>query len=424
LSSSTHILPSVTKELGEYSLFRPTPIALVNDDESKSIAIIAGNYNIDEDGWVKDLILFLDIYSLDGNLIKRTELLDEPRSIQLGAINLAAGDMNNDGNLEIFSSVYLFYKDLYFNDIEDINTFETLFFILDINGDKVSKLNPIKGYAAEGLIFADLQGNNNLTAITMLSDTIPTTYDGQKIVAFDYDGNIIFDTNLDDFNNLMIGIVAGDVDSDGEVEIIANYRPRFWGGRHSGVQIFNKDGVLEKDIKIPTMGMVDIYRSSPILTDFNNDGKVDIILQSSFLNEKFEETFRLYAVSLGSSYNPETMEWPMFQRDPQHTGSYNYNSKIIPQFENPQSKIINNASINARGNLAMKLQKRIADSWINKQIVANNKQIEIPANNYYDLTTDWNSQNTIANEVGDYRVYASFNYGTDSVEASWEFKVI
>ena len=326
----------VTKGSGEYFLFLRKPL-IFNNGDSKNIAIISGSYNKGYSG-VVDTILFLDIYSLEGDLIKRTKVFDEPTSL-LGiySMNLAAGDMNNDGNEEIVYSVSTYYADLYFEDKYDINAYETFFYILDNEGNAVSNIDSVKGYMIQEGILANL-GDSGMNFIVVLSDTWPTTYEGQKIMSFDYDGNKIIDVNLEDYNDLVEGLVAGDVDADGEVEVIVNYRPRRWQeGRHSGFQIFDKEGNLEREIKMPTTGLADFYYS-PVLIDLDNDGKLDIVQLSEVLSEAangygYTWDTRIYAFTLDSQYNSETMEWPMFQHDPQHTGVYGYESVICTPSE-------------------------------------------------------------------------------------------
>ena len=59
--------------------------------------------------------------------------------------------------------------------------------------------------------------------------------------------------------------------------------------------------------------------ASPAIGDLDNDGRTDIVIGGS----KFSDSSHgyVYAFSFGS-YNPVLRPWPMFHRDPQHTGYY------------------------------------------------------------------------------------------------------
>ncbi len=88
----------------------------------------------------------------------------------------------------------------------------------------------------------------------------------------------------------------------------------------------------------------------------------------------------------------------------------------------PQSKLVNNIDIDLTGNLKITLQKKISGIWQDVRVVVN-KQVTIPANSLLKLDSEWNSQNVVASETDNYRVYAKFEADGQNVEASWEFKV-
>ncbi len=55
-------------------------------------------------------------------------------------------------------------------------------------------------------------------------------------------------------------------------------------------------------------------KSSPVLSDIDNDGDIELILAS--MN-------RVLVFDISYKYNPYTMHWPQFHHDAQHTGCYN-----------------------------------------------------------------------------------------------------
>jgi len=166
-------------------------------------------------------------------------------------------------------------------------------------------------------------------------------------------------------------------------------------------------------------GFSSFAERSLFLTDFDYDGMLDIFVGFGY-NKNFDDG--IISFNLGVPYNSSTMDWPMFQHDPQHTGCYNCDDiSVIPL--RPQSKIINNNDFDVSGNLRMVLQKKIGESWIDEKIVAN-EQVSILANDYFDLANKGNFQNIITNSIGTYRAYVSFEVEGETFEDNWEFEVI
>ncbi|MBW2980896.1 S8 family serine peptidase, partial [Candidatus Woesearchaeota archaeon] len=310
---------SIAPGRGSGAVILPVP-QIFDYNDSKRIAIVAGSFDIENDR-MKNLELFLDIYSLDGSLIKRTELFYSTSLSQIETIQLLAGDMNNDGYSEIIVGTGVLNLDLFFEDKYNVDCYPNSLHIFDGDGNLISQVNH-KGYYARKVALADL-GRNGLEVIAGFSTTWPTTINGNKIVSFDYDGNIIIDIHLDDSDDLINGLVVGDVDSDDEQEIIVNHRPRWFDSSFSGMKIYSKNGTLERYLEMPTMGWVDDYWNfDPILDDLDNDGNIDIIQQSLFLRGENDWNTRIYVLNLGGHFDETKLEWPMYMRDRQHTSLY------------------------------------------------------------------------------------------------------
>ena len=411
---------SVRKERGQDSLIFNSIRVFDGADGQKNIAVLAGDYNFDWDLYAKkDLTMYLDIYNLDGGLVKRTKLFESSRHEEVRGGALLLADLNNDGQQEIVVSFGILDFDLYrAGEIFNLDTFRTMTFVFDGKGEIISTPYEIKGYLISKLAVG--QFSDGTPSIVMaLSDTFPTTYNGQKIVAFDYLGNKRFDVNLPDSNDMIQGLVIGDVDSDGQSEVIINYRPRWFDGGNSGIKIFSGDGLLEKEIKIGTTGEVDDLWGDPILADFNGDGKIDLIQQSWHNTREWVFKTRIYAISLGGKYDKDKLDWPMFEHDPQHTGCFDCEKvKLPPQPPRPQSKIVNNGLADANGNLTMGIQRLQNISWTDYERVYN-KEISVPSEGLVKLDALFNILNVNLTSKGRYKVYAEFL----DKSASYEFDV-
>jgi hypothetical protein len=159
-----------------------------------------------------------------------------------------------------------------------------------------------------------------------LDDTWATELNGSKIVSFNINGNLNFDVRLPP-SRICSDLISGDVDSDGENDIIAVYRPRYGGD--SGIMIFDLRGKLKREINIPTTGYFETLFGL-MLTDFNMDGAFDIILLSDYAGlEDNEGATRIYVLNLGGKYENGS-SWPMYQHDPQHSGTYSKSISVEP----------------------------------------------------------------------------------------------
>jgi hypothetical protein len=312
---------SAKKPEGNETLVLRTP-QLLDAGGAKRIAIVTGSFNVDEEtGDMKDLAFFLDIYDLSGNLVERTKLFNSSKKIWLETGMLASGDFDRDGNGEIafafggITDVDLFYEDRY-----NINAYATYLNVLDSNGNIISN-TMIKGYVIRKMILADL--GQGLNIIGSFSDTwaVWINEQGNKIMAFDSLLRTTIDTPLENKNDLIQGLVAGDVDGDYEPEIVVNYRPRWYNGGDSGFQIFDRKGAFEKDIAISTTGQADDYWGyDPILADFDSDSILDIIQQSLHITNDNQLKTRFFILNLGTEYKKGELLWPMYLHDEQRTG--------------------------------------------------------------------------------------------------------
>ncbi len=206
--------------------------------------------------------------------------------------------------------------------------------------------------------------------------------------------------------------IAGDIDGDGDIEIIAKVFNYLYAWHHDaslveGFPIFFDD-----------QGHGSNRHPFPVLEDIDNDNKVEILYLTTYSD--------VYLVELDGEYIESNIDWPMFQHDPQHTGCYNCNLEIIsePPSIRPQSKIVNNNNEDLSGTLLIKIQKKNNGLWGDYQTAVNEIPQTIPANGLVKLDAIFNPLNVVVNEVGNYRVYVEFSYGDSSVDANWEFEVI
>ncbi|MCK5149759.1 S8 family serine peptidase [Candidatus Pacearchaeota archaeon] len=304
------------------------------------------------------------------------------------------GDLNKDGTLEIL--VVLF----------DVNTRSWKLVIFDSIGNIIDEI-VLRDLNLEGLPFlypdislGDVDGDNFPEIISR---------DGEKVIILDKDGNKLNEKKISSTSPAYS--LIGDVDADGDKEIL------IWDA--------DEFKVLDKNLNLEYVRFTNDfgYMAGLIITDLEEDNTLDIVGISEFGNVFLWK-------DLAMDYDSSTMDWPMFQHDPQHTGCYNCDLGITPQPERPQSKIVNHGNFDLTGNLIIKIQKKVGEEW-QDYLIPVNQEITVPVNCLIKLDVGkddlgnqvfagFNNLDVSLNETGEYRVYAEFL----EKGASWEFEVL
>lgn len=305
-------------------------------EKNQNFAVVAGDFNSSRNGGVQ-LKLYTDIYDGgNGNLVKRLYLFDDMNKSVLPSLSFAAiDDLNRDGNAELVVGYSIVDMDIFSQDIYNKEAYKTYLKIIDHQGNLVSQ-KEIQGYTIKNFVIGDL-GYGSPSIVATLSDTWPTTYYGQKIIAIDYTGNVLFDRNLADYNDIINGVTIGDINNDGFQDIVINTTPRWYSGSPSKLYVFDRIGNLIQSVTIFTLGEADeFWGSYPILTDLNDDGKVDVVLAYLFVREiNRDYDTRIYSLGFNQTYDETKISWPTLIHDNEHTGRY------IPR---PNADILANGS--------------------------------------------------------------------------------
>ena len=309
----------------------------------------------------------------------------------------ALADLNGNGDLEIVFGTGIFSG--------------SQVFLLDYLGNSLEgwpKINDGMGSLSSPAI-VDLDGDYTPEIIQA-----NYYYPNAPIFGWNFDGTNVNGWPTEIFGGALSSSIVGDITGDGIPNIIV-------GSTENELYAWHSNGIIVEGFP----KQVDEWiGATPALADLDYDGDVELIVAS---------ISNVYVYDLDAPYNPETMDWPMFQHDPQHTGCYDCVSMEIipPQPTRPQSKIVNNEDIEIIGNLKMILQKSVGNIWTNVQVVVD-KNIIIPANSLIKLDNEWNPQNVVASEGGNYRVYAALLDSNGNVintidggklETNWEFEV-
>ncbi len=129
--------------------------------------------------------------------------------------------------------------------------------------------------------------------------------------------------------------LIADVNGDNIPDVINKMEDRNYR-EQSGIYAWDFEGHAIKGFPKRTEW---ISRSIITIEDIDNDGQLELIAGSDWdwdvSNGNIKNRGSIYVWDLDAPYNPETMEWPMFQHDSQHTGLYvPYSEEICDGLDN------------------------------------------------------------------------------------------
>jgi subtilisin family serine protease len=304
LDYNGYIVDGWPQSLDEYDIWStykcPAVADLDGDGYEEIIKNIITNVRYEQGDLYRTMNGTLKVFNYDGTVKWEKswpdEEIDHLYYADFPSASPLVGDINNDGVLEIITRVKIFRA----NSLSD-TVYHTKFYAFDSRG------NLLPGWPTQVSI-----GSNSRTGIA-LSDINNDDYlelvasAGNYLYVFEHDGSLAFDpiylseSSLGHRSNPAIG----DLNNDGKSEIII-HSGSFW--------VIDDQGNF--DINLISFDIENkINSNAPVLTDLDKNGKVDLVY--------FDTSNRkLYVWELNADYNQLTMDWPMFQHDPQHTGLY------------------------------------------------------------------------------------------------------
>lgn len=186
------------------------------------------------------------------NHFTKTAMVGTLSNANSWAMDMAAGDFNNDGNMDFAANG---------------NQSTTGIYLGDGKGQFV-KTEVDWGAYGRGMDTADFDHDGNIDIVrARYSSGYIDVHRGDGTGAFDPTGDRIGDTGNDPY-----GVVAGDFDNDGHPDVIANSGsggdPYFFKGNGDGTF---QGGVYEASLDLNNHGGFDAF-------DYNRDGNLDVII--------------------------------------------------------------------------------------------------------------------------------------------------
>jgi len=212
----------------------------------------------------------------------------------------SVGDVNHDG-----------YDEVTFTSEKGIHVLDRYgnYLVNNYLGDEGDSSN---------IALADLNGDQNLEVIFGYSTSI---------YAMDYNGSILW--SYDTGWNAHYPPVIGDITGDGIPDIVTNSDTLVWA--------WNSQGELLSDFPISVES--NAYGACS-LDDIDNNGYVELIASADWRWDGPNNKGYIYIWDLSAAYNSSSVEWPMFQHDPQHTGRYPGSLVLVADANGPYEGVV------------------------------------------------------------------------------------
>jgi len=290
------------------------PIELPNEIHSYYSYPVAGDIN--NDGQIE--VVFSDyhanVYMADSGGQIKSGWPVRISSSNFSLVNPAAlADIDNDGNLEIL--------------VGAMDPYNAQLHVLEYDGSEAAGAWPEKGNFP---IVGDLNHDGMLEIIAI---------DRSNLRAYDAIGNQLFSVYLE--NTMFWDPSLADIDDDPEIEIIARTNAnKIFAYDPDGTPVPGFPITVRKEL-VGDWGA----ECSVAIDDIDNDGMLDLITGPNDMED--------YLFAYKGIFQTHDREWPMYGRDMHHSRLYN------GAMGRPQSKLVNNGTLQINGNLHMEVQKRI-----------------------------------------------------------------
>jgi hypothetical protein len=135
---------------------------------------------------------------------------------------------------------------------------------------------------------------------------------GTRCYLMDYQANVLPGWPFDVENISEASPVVGDINGDGLLDVVFGVGGAE-GDKPNYLYAFNRDGTNVEGFPIFLGGFA---RATPFLTDFNQDGNVNIVLAS------WDKLIHVW--DMQAPYDPDLMPWPTFRGNVHRNGVYGF----------------------------------------------------------------------------------------------------
>ena len=320
---SGDILPNYPVEIKNMNLatgnIYDIKLGLIKEIDESKIGLLYAIYNTNPNS----LNLFFNIYLEDGTQQNHT-LIAELGDKMLESIDFVSADFDNDGSTETAIAETDIIPVYTFEEAAELWPYHSSIKIINNKGELISTPFDNLGYNIGSNISVG-RFDNSPKIVFNLYKNYHTNEELDQIKVIDYMGNEHINIGVDSYKVLGPASLA-DLTGDGLTEIIIPYHSQYFTimEQPAGVFIFDNEGHLLKDIAIPTIDSTNIINGDhfPAITDLDNDGFVDIVLQSTSASLIRPLDARIFAFKTDYPYNPDTIDWTQDMYNERNTSCY------------------------------------------------------------------------------------------------------
>jgi len=292
------------------------PVYIENDDSACAPAI----GDLDNDGYNEIVVETWDgyVYAFqhDGTIMDNWPVMLDDWGLKAPVL----ADIDNDGNLEVIA-----------------NSRHEGIVVLNSDGSVVPGW-PVQ-YGGEYLIggseaspaIGDTDNDGDVEIVASGGYQIGGGWYRCALISLENDGSITDGWPVNVSCNSLMSPVIGDINEDSYNEILIADNFCFpEDGQNCTLQAFDHEGNIIFQKFIPYVHSVHgqewysiAFRESPVLTDIDKDGNIDLVYGSED---------KMLVWELNAAYSPRNMEWGTYQHDSSYTGLYT-NPELLPLAE-------------------------------------------------------------------------------------------
>lgn len=286
--------------------------------EDSSLAAVFYNYLLIAEDKSEDF--FYKLYDYESGEIVIDRDISENFVDHYSTADILSGDLNDDGKTELVYVTSSLNRTLYGQNIFDPKCYYANLNIFDTDGNLVRK-NSFEGYVIETPSIITEQNGEKYLVVGLSGTWATENFGTDVVVTLDFDGNQIGNISLGSSQRI-VDIVSGDVDGDGETEIVYSTSPRWWdSGENSHIVIVSLNGSIERDVTIYSRNTELV--SYLVLDDWNEDGKLDLSFISRSVNSALDFVGNyVYNMPLNFDYDSSRIYWSNYGGNAQRNFCY------------------------------------------------------------------------------------------------------
>jgi hypothetical protein len=314
-----------------------------------------------------------------------------------------SADLDMNGKTEMIFGFNIFDK-AYASNYQVPEAYASYVTVIDTTGAITASRGPLLGHQIDQLAVGRIIGTEKPSIVALFGDTWASFED--HIMAFKETLTTIFDFSKVERIN---GFSIGDVDNDGNQEIVVPYRNMYINGTPSGIQILDGAGNVKRDISIPVLSLAEDLVGANV-DDFTGSGHNEIMVQSIPWDANksgivLNPHMSIFAFNLGGSMTGNNLDWKTALGDYQNTGCFGPGCKLFANV--PIATSTASSSVLLVGPSTLNLSYDVNGQ---EAVLASNFTVQFTAGNHPERIAQANAFSTYLTSTDGGNVYGYSQY--------------